>query len=238
MTKTNILLGVGFLVCGLALLIQNYPQQNRTITLDLYSYFDSKPLKLNQGDYPNPGGEGTFSMSEVRFYLSNLTLFGEQNYYQVANSYHLIRFDEQGKFTLDLPNAPLEKVTALSFGIGVDPAANASVAAVGDLDPNSRMAWSWEVGYKFILLEGSLSTEHVTVPLVYHVGYSENYRIQRMPVTETGNHIQLKVDFARLFNAKEAIDMQSLSSVKFDREDARNISLGYLGLLQNCVSGC
>jgi len=57
----------------------------------------------------------------------------------------------------------------------VDPAANGSVAPVGDLDPNGRMAWSWDVGYKFVLFEGGLVLADTQYPLVYHVGFNENY---------------------------------------------------------------
>ena len=55
-----------------------------------------------------------------------------------------------------LHGVPRRNYERIEFGIGVDAAANRSLQQRGDLDPNGRMAWNWEVSYKFVLFEGAL----------------------------------------------------------------------------------
>ena len=92
----------------------------------------------------------------------------------------------------------------IELGIGVDPAANKSIEQRGDLDPNGRMAWTWEVGYKFVLLEGTLERGSASVPLVYHVGFDENYKLVSMPLEDQllqsrSPRLDFRVDVLRLF---------------------------------------
>ena len=47
---------------------------------------------------------------------------------------------------------------------------------MGDLGPDGPMAWSCDVGYKFVLFEGALLVGDIQYPLVYHVGFDENYK--------------------------------------------------------------
>ena len=92
-------------------------------------------------------------------------------------SYHLVRFDgEEPAFAIVLHDVPRRNYERSEFGIGVDAAANRSLLQRGDLDPNGRMAWNWQVGYKFVLLEGQLLRGDASDPLVYHIGFDENYR--------------------------------------------------------------
>ena len=78
-----------------------------------------------------------------------------------------------------LHGVPRRNYERIEFGIGVDAAANRSLQQRGDLDPNGRMAWNWEVGYKFVLFEGALLRGNESVLLVYHIGFAENYRPMR-----------------------------------------------------------
>ena len=101
----------------------------------------------------------------------------------------------------DVPRRDYERI---EFGIGVDAAANKSLAQRGDLDPNGRMAWTWEVGYKFVLFEGTLERGDASVPLVYHVGFDENYtlvstELQDEPVESRPARLDFRVDLLRLF---------------------------------------
>ena len=98
-----------------------------------------------------------------------------------------------------------EDYRRLEFGIGVDPAANGSIASVGELDPNGRMAWSWEVGYKFVLFEGGLVLGDTQYPLVYHVGFDENYKLASIALDEPlfereDPSVDFRIDVLQMFN--------------------------------------
>jgi len=107
---------------------------------------------LNELRYPNPGGEGRFKVRDFQFFLSNIRLTGGTGVYTEPDSYHLVRFDgAEPAFGIVLHDVPRRNYQRIEFGIGVDAAANKSLAQRGDLNPNGRMAWNWEVGYKIVI---------------------------------------------------------------------------------------
>jgi hypothetical protein len=201
-----------------------------TIRLHFQATVGGEPLIFDRFLYPNPGGEGRYKIRSFLFYMSNVKLIGESDSHIESDSYHLARFDNANNtFTLELTDVPRQKYDRLEFAIGVDETANSSIESVGDLDPNSRMAWSWDVGYKFVLFEGGLDVGEAVLPLVYHVGFDESYTpvaFELSPFQEEAsvNSIHFTVDIRRLFSGTSRIDMASLSTVKFDRQDARAIA--------------
>jgi hypothetical protein len=133
----------------------------------------------------------------------------------------------------DVPRRNYERI---EFGIGVDAAANRSLQQRGDLDPNGRMAWNWEVGYKFVLLEGTLQRGNVSDPLVYHVGFDENYRptstaLPRKLLDRRPARLDFRVDLLRLFQGSTNVNMAALPSVKFDRGDAALLARNFAAMV-------
>ena len=155
----------------------DHAAQPVALTLQFHAFVGAEPLVPNQLRYPNPGGEGSFEVRDFQFFLSNIRLAGDTGAYAEPDSYHLVRFDRaHAAYVVRLQNVPRRDYNRIEFGIGVDPAANRSIESRGDLDPNGRMAWTWDVGYKFVLLEGAFVREGARKPLVYHVGFDENYK--------------------------------------------------------------
>jgi hypothetical protein len=211
--------------------------QPTTVNLEFLAVVGDQPLLLNQLQYANPGGEGTFKIRAFQFYLSNLRLLGNRGEYVEPASYHLLRFDNETRsFKLVLEGVPRDTYSRILFSLGVDPAANASIAAIGDLDANGRMAWNWEVGYKFLLFEGGLQSGEVLRPLVYHIGFDENYRplafdLDQSPLVS----LQFRVDIMQLFAGTPPIDMERLSNIKFDRGDAGRMAENFDGIISLCA---
>ena len=215
------------------------PGQNKNtpIKLTFHAQMGDEPLVYDQFVYDNPGGEGQFRVRDFRFYLSNLTFGHGDMTYAEPDSYHLLRFDNTDKaHSIELPELPLPSVETIRFLIGVDPEANGSIEARGDLDPNSQMAWNWEVGYKFVAFEGALQIGEDVFPLVYHVGFSENAHevVFTLPpeILANGNdEVHLNVDVAALFDSVAQIDMVKLPSVKFNRADAETLARNYATMI-------
>jgi hypothetical protein len=207
------------------------------LALYFHPFVGPEPLVLNEGRYPNPGGEGRFQVRDFQFFLSNIRLLSPAGAYVEADSYHLVRFDgEEPAFVVILHDVPPRRYERIEFGIGVDPAANRSLQSRGDLDPNSRMAWTWEVGYKFVLFEGTLRRGDTNAPLVYHVGFEENYKpvsttLPRPPLESRPARLDFRVDLLRLFQGAAPIDMAALPSVKFDRTDAARLGRNFDALV-------
>ncbi len=207
------------------------------LALYFHPFVGAEPLVLNEPRYPNPGGEGRFKVRDFQFFLSNIRLVSATGAYVESDSYHLVRFDgEEPAFVIVLHDVPRRNYERIEFGIGVDAAANRSLKQRGELDPNGRMAWTWEVGYKFVLFEGTLVRGNASVPLVYHVGFEENYRLiatelHREPLDSRPARLDFRVDILRLFQGSTTVDMAALPSVKFDRADAALLARNFAAMV-------
>ena len=95
---------------------------------------------------------------------------------------------------------------------------------------------TWDVGYKFVLLEGAFVRDGIRKPLVYHVGVDENYkRISTAFDAELlGTRdatLNFRVDLLKMFTGHTSVDMAALSNVKFDRRDAARLSRNYAEMI-------
>ena len=52
-----------------ALMSTTQPTQ---LTLRFKAFVDNQPLVLHHKSYPNPGGEGAFTIRDFQFYISNI----------------------------------------------------------------------------------------------------------------------------------------------------------------------
>ena len=245
--RIAIAFAAAILVFAIAAVTTYQWNQPGTVSLRFEAVMGAEQLEFNAPIYANPGGDGQFRISSFQFYLSNIQLVGTGGTYTVPDSYHLARFDNpSANYELALEGIPRDSYSRIILSIGIDEKANKSIVPVGDLDPNNRMAWNWEVGYKFLLFEGVLLNGDRIQPLVYHVGFSENRKVLAFdlpdPVTPgSANAIAFSVNVMALFNGRNRIDMNALPSVKFDRDDARLLADNYatmisLGVLTPAVS--
>jgi hypothetical protein len=214
------------------------------LALRFHPFVGEQALLLNQVRYANPGGEGTFKVRDFQFFISNIRLVSNSAEFVEPESYHLARFDsDDGTHVIVIENVPREDYRRIEFGIGVDPATNGTVASVGDLDPNGRMAWSWDVGYKFVLFEGALVVGDIQYPLVYHVGFDENYKQVSLELGEplfdgTEAEVDFRADLLQMFSGAKTVDMAGLSNVKFDRTDAKLLADNYARMVSICSVPC
>ena len=225
-------------VCGFAC----RPAEPLRVTLRFHPFVGEETLRLDEVRYANPGGDGSFKVRDFQFFVSNIRLVADSSEFVEPESYHLARFDnEDGTYDIVIEDVPRADYRRLEFGIGVDPAANGSIAAVGDLDPNGRMAWSWDVGYKFVLLEGGLVVGDTQYPLVYHVGFDENYKQVAIDLDESlsaGATIDFRADLLQMFYGSQVVDMIALPNVKFDRADAKLLADNYASMVSLCGAAC
>lgn len=219
------------------------PEETTTLTLSFDPTVMDNPLVFNKYLYQNPGGEGQFKIRDLQFYISNVSLISSEKsdtmsefiFYE-KDSYHLIRFDYEGTHIITLKDVPRRQYHTVAFAIGVDKMANESIEQRGDLDANGKMAWSWEVGYKFFLFEGGLKVDDNLSPLVYHIGFNDNYKPLKFIVKPSlfdkeEQHIVFKVDVMKLFTGKNTVDLSTLPTVKFDKDDAALIAGNYVTMI-------
>jgi hypothetical protein len=230
-------------VCGGAWLACR-PPQTMQLTLRIHPLVGEEGLLLDQVRYANPGGDGSFKVRDFQFFLSNVRMVADSEEFLEPESYHLVRFDdESGIYEIVIEDLPRAEYRRIEFGIGVDPAANGSLEAVGDLDPNGRLAWSWETGYKFVLVEGGLVVGDTQFPLVYHVGFDENYKRVSIDLPERMSagrdaRLDFHADLLRMFDGEKTVDMVALPNVKFDRTDAKLLADNYAHMVSLCRPDC
>jgi hypothetical protein len=222
---------------GSAAWLQFRMTQPLQIALHFQPFVGAEPLLLNDARYANPGGEGRFAVRDFQVFISNIRLVADAGAYTEPDSYHLLRFDTaDAGYAIVLREVPRRDYRRIEFAIGVDAAANGAITVRGDLDPNGRMAWTWDVGYKFVLVEGTLLRGDTRSALVYHVGFDENYTPLSFPVDgeriEARNAtLDFRVDLLRMFQGSATVDMAALPTVKFDRADAALLRSNFASMI-------
>lgn len=188
-----------------------------TVELNFENTLNGKPLTLNSGAFTLPSGE-PFTAKKLKYYISNVVLTDTKSgaVYTVPNSYHLL--GEGFKSAVELEMIPSANYDQITFSIGVDQVANAKTDQTGDLDPNSDMAWNWNSGYKFVVLEGEFThkTTGERTGLVLHIGRNQNYKTvtQSISGVKAGRttQIQLKTVVDQLFLSPNALNVSDLPS--------------------------
>lgn len=214
-------------------------KKTASLTLVFKPYVNIEPLELGTKRYPNPNGSGEFTVENFKFYLTNINLLDSTGHliYKEPDSYHLVHFND-GQFILTFDNVPKE-FHQLQLSIGVDSLANSSINSLGDLNPNSSMAWSWSAGYKFLVMEGNyhkVGNDRI-LPLVYHIGFPENYQtiVFSKDLTSTNEEdlssMHFRVDVAALFQGNENVNFDSIPSVTFNRKRANQIAHNFANMI-------
>ena len=125
--------------------------------------------------YQNTEGQA-YTVQAFKYYISNISLenskTGERHF--IPDSYHLMQETGTGSARIILQNIPRNEYDKIHLAWGIDAVKNTSLDNRGDLDPANEMAWNWNTGYKFLLLEGRLQPSDR--PMVYHIGFDHNFR--------------------------------------------------------------
>ncbi len=127
--------------------------------------------------YTNTNGE-VVKVNNAIYIISNIVLTKEDgSTYTVpkANSYFFVNESNAASTILNLPNIPAANYTKVSFGVGVDKAQfDAGSDGQGTMWTDAQalgMTWSWAAGYKFVKLEGTVtSTTHTNANFRVHTG--------------------------------------------------------------------
>ena len=215
------------------------------VTLRFAAYVNGQPLRLGAQRYASPTGSGEFIVEDFKMYISNVVLRNSEsgNTHVEKESYHLVRFvGESNNFDFVLEGVDAGDYDTVEFAIGVDPQRNLSIESLRDLNPNNQMAWNWDVGYKFVLLEGTFYPETGTapIPLIYHVGFSENYKelsfdlndSERRPNAQSNTTLIFEIEVMEMFRNPQDIDFNVLPSIKFDEAEAKMFANNYADMIR------
>ncbi|MEK6479733.1 MbnP family protein [Catalinimonas sp. 4WD22] len=204
--------------------------QGAILTLDLSHLVNGEQLLFNTQTYTNASGE-SFVVQDFKYYLSNIKLRNTSTgaFYLEPYSYHLVRPVEGEAFQIQIDNIPAGAYNEVEFAIGVDNAANTSTDKVGALDPSNEMAWDWNTGYKFLLMEGQFgeSEDNMNDAFVYHIGGDPNYRVLKFSLSQLGlstlnlennstQSLAIEADVAAIFAGPNAVSFAEYPVVMHD----------------------
>jgi hypothetical protein len=187
---------------------------------------DGQPLTLDTRTYTNAAGND-YTVSEFKFYLSNVKLRNTNTgaLYIEPDSYHLVeRTPESHIYEIDIPEVTLANYNELEFAIGVDNSQNYSLDNIGALDPSNNMAWDWNTGYKFLLLEGKFTAQNEEqAGIIFHIGGDSNYKRITLPtdndVAVSSNKsaiFYIDVEVSQIFTEPTTINFNTNNVVMFD----------------------
>jgi hypothetical protein len=120
--------------------------------------------------YTNTSGN-TYSVSLLKYYVTNFTFTGPNGMQHNAKNYDLIDAWNPSSWKINLDNIPNGVYDTLRFLVGIDSSKNFDLVQTGDLDPSYNMFWSWNTGYIFFKHEGQfIGTNGDTLPVRLHYG--------------------------------------------------------------------
>jgi hypothetical protein len=140
-----------------------------TIKITFVNKVKGNPLVLTTQTYTNSFNE-SYTVSKLKYYVSNVALNGLGLSAMEDESYHLIdeARPESKSFNFE---SGINTFSNIEFLLGVDSIRNVSGAQTGALDPLNDMFWTWNSGYVMAKMEGnSPQSNQVGKKIEYHVG--------------------------------------------------------------------
>jgi hypothetical protein len=132
---------------------------------------NSKTLIPVTGTYTNTSYD-EYGVTKFNYFISNVVLTSSDGARFVEpESYHLIKHIG-GLTSFTITNLPKGTYTKIEFLMGVDSLRNVSGSQTGALDIGNDMYWTWDNGYIFFKLEGTYTSNNVSVKdnYVIHIG--------------------------------------------------------------------
>ena len=113
------------------------PADESTLKITFINTINNSRIVLNDSMYANPFNE-KYTITKLRYYISNVSLNNAVNSFKEKNSYHLVDENKQESQSFSF-NVPAGKYNSLQFLLGVDSLHNVSGAQTDDLDPAKDM---------------------------------------------------------------------------------------------------
>lgn len=209
-----------------------------TVLLRLTHKVNELPLEFNQKKFTNSFGQ-TYSISKLNYIISNVKLRNKAtgDFYFETNSYHLVKAQQNpANSEIILLNVPKKKFSQLEFSVGVDNGKNHSDDPVGDLNSANGMAWGWEIGYKFLEIEGDYTSAANSGSYVFHIGQDPTYKTYTFDFKNvTGGvfdivkpgQILLDVNLSSVFGNPNPVDFTVMTDVQSIAAGADKIADNY-----------
>ncbi|CAM1361230.1 conserved hypothetical protein [Tenacibaculum xiamenense] len=214
--------------------IKNDLEGKNDVVIEFDNGFKNDKLILGS-TYTNGNGE-ILTVNSFDYIVSNFVLVtdeGEEVVYPKDQGYFIVSEGGNGKtknVEISLKDVPAGKYTKVKFGIGVDRErflqGQAAQEDFWTLAENYNMTWSWQAGYKFVVLEGNYkadaqATEDIFMLHIASRGSSGDdlYREVELPMdlaivsAEKSPQLHVKVDANVMLDGQEKIKLADQSTI-------------------------
>lgn len=185
----------------------------KILIINFETKVDTQILEFDTKKYITLAND-TFSVQNFKFYIMPLGLYSNTDSVKFLRQFYTLIDPKNNKNQMVITVASDFNFSKLKLAIGVDSVNNHRIDFTGDLDPNNDMAWDWNTGYKFLLLEGSYWGQTSNGPLVYHIGTDAKYRVVNINLGQSVSlkadknpSISLNVNINGIFEAPNLIDL-------------------------------
>ena len=136
-----------------------------------------------------------YTITKFKYYVSNIKFVTDKKIKNTAGVY-LIDASKKNIISIIVPS---EKVSGISFLLGVDSILNCSGAQSGALDPLNDMFWTWNNGYIFFKVEGNSANSKADLHRIeHHIGGFKG-------INKTMTEIYLPINSKVLFKRKKLV---------------------------------
>lgn len=225
---------------------ESQTQDPGTLNLTFQNVVNNAPLNLGDS-YLNSSSE-TFTVSELKYIISNITLTRKDGglvVYPPEQSYFVINEADTNSKRIQLEGIEAGAYTSVTFGFGVDPTKYPIESGTLNFIPTAEetgMLWTWSAGYKFIMFEGDYSTQTntETAPFLIHVGSHganlDNYKEITVSLGNTSAATDFTIgegvnasetivfDVSQIFDGPNTISIDNKSDIQVDPVNAPLIS--------------
>ena len=176
-----------------------------------------------------------YSITKLKFYVSNIK-FETSEATKNTSSVHLIDASKPNNISV---LAPPQKITGISFLLGIDSALNCSGAQSGALDPLNDMFWTWNNGYIFFKMEGSSDASTADLKRIEHhiggfKGVNKTMRTVYLPISNPAlldeKILVVQLDIDKYWNGVNKFKIAELPVVAIPGAQARNAADNFAGM--------
>ncbi len=198
------------------------------LIIKIEHFVGNEPFLVGENRYKNKLGQA-YNVEKLDYYLSNFRLRNLSSglFFSEKESYHLLRNNNKGSIlTFEIDSIPLGSFSEIEFAIGIDNAHNTSIDRDGDLDPSNNMAWDWNTGYKFVVMEGLHYTNTTDgEPLIFHIGEDKNYKTLKFRL-DKANELRSEAKQTRTMTFRMQVDEMFTTPTDTDFKTISKVSGG------------
>ncbi|CAL2089421.1 MbnP family protein [Tenacibaculum sp. 190524A02b] len=245
-----IAIAMTFIACNDNEQLQEKLEGKNKVVIEFDNGFNNDKILLGSSSHATSNDE-VLAINSLDYIVSNFVLVAEdgtEHVYPKNKSYFIISEGGNGKtknVQISLEDIPAGKYNKIKFGIGVDQErfkqGQAAQEGFWTLAESYNLTWSWQAGYKFVVLEGNFKEKAsgADSPYMLHIAsrgtsvdlYKEVELSMDVAIVGKGQSPQLhvKVDAGKILDGTTKIKLSEGATI-MGGDKAKNIADNYTAM--------